>query len=62
MFAPTYGIEVIIPTEIGMPTLRTEILEKANIETIAKDLYMTNELREVAVVRMASYQQIITST
>ena len=31
-FALTYGMEAIIPIEIGMPTLRTKILEKANTE------------------------------
>ena len=44
--------------EIGMPTLRTEILEKTNIEAFAKDLDMTDELHEAGAVRMASYQQI----
>ena len=48
-------MEAIIPTEIGVPTLRTKIPEKANTEAIAKDLDMIYELREVAVVRMASY-------
>ena len=36
-FTLTYGIEAIIPTYIRMPTLRTEIPEKANTEAIAKD-------------------------
>ena len=35
-------MEVIIPTEIGIPTLLTEIPEKANAEAITKDLDMTN--------------------
>ena len=52
-------MEAIIPTEIGMPTLRTKIPEKANTEAFAKDLDMADELREVVVVRMASYQQRI---
>ena len=38
-----------------------EILEKANTKVIAKDLDMTNELREVAAIRMTSYQQRITN-
>ena len=50
-------MEAIILIEIGMPTLRIEITEEANVEAIIKDLDMTNELREVAVVRIASYQQ-----
>ena len=43
-FALTFGMEAIIPTEMGVPTLQTKILEKANIEAIAKDLDMADEL------------------
>ena len=50
-------MEAIIPIEIGMPTLRKEILEKANTEAIAKDLDMVVELHEAEATRMASYQQ-----
>ena len=52
-------MEAIIPIEIGLPTLRTEIPKKANAEAIAKDLDMADELREAATVRIASYQQRI---
>ena len=54
-------MEAIIPTEIGMPTRRTEIPKMANIEALPKDLDMTNELLEETVVRMASYQQRTTN-
>ena len=50
-----YGMEAIIPIEIGMPTVQAEILEKANAEVVAKDLEITDELWEAAVVRIASY-------
>ena len=50
-------MEAIIPTEIGMPTLRTEIPEKANVEAVTKDLDMTDKLYEAAAVRIASYQK-----
>ena len=43
-FAINYGMEAIIPTEIGMPTLRTEILGKTNTEAITKDLDMVDKL------------------
>ena len=56
-FALTYGIETIIPMEIGVPTLRTETPKKANTEAITKDLDMINELREAATVCITSYQQ-----
>ena len=48
-------MEIIIPIEIRMPPLRTGILEEANAEVVTKDLDMTDELREAAVVRIASY-------
>ena len=50
-------MEAIIPTEIGMLTLRTEVLGTTNAEAISKDLVMENELREAAAIRIASYQQ-----
>ena len=55
-FALTYVIEAIIPTKIGMPTIRMEILEEANVEVVIKDLDTTDELREVEAIRIASYQ------
>ena len=54
-FALTYGMQAIIPIEIGMPTLRTKIPEEANIEGIIKDLDMADERREAASVHIASY-------
>ena len=49
-------MEAIIPIVIGMPTIRTEIPKKVNVEAVAKDLDMTDELREVVIVRIVSYQ------
>ena len=60
-FALTYGMEAIIPMEIGMPTLRTEILEEVNAAAITKDLDMTNKLYEATVVLITSYQQRVTN-
>ena len=54
-------MEAIIPIKIGVPTLRTKIPEKDNAEAITKDLYMTDELHEAAVVHIASYQQRLTN-
>ena len=48
-------MKAIIPTEIGMPILRAEIHEKANVEAVTKDLDMTNELHEDSIVHIASY-------
>ena len=49
-------MEAIIPIEIEMPTIQTEILEEANAEAITKDLDTTDELRE-AVAQKNSYIQ-----
>ena len=54
-------MEATITTEIGMPTLRTDISKETNTQALAKDLDIIDELREAAVVRMASYQQRTTN-
>ena len=54
-FALTYGMKVKVPTEIGMPTLRTNLPEQSNVETVVKDLDTIDELREVTIVRITSY-------
>ena len=48
-------MEAIIPTEIGMPTLRTDVPEQLSTESIIKDLDKVDELCETAAVRIASY-------
>ena len=55
-FASTYGMEAIIPTQIGMPTIWSDVLEQENAELVLKDLAMVDELRESTAVRIASYQ------
>ena len=54
-FVLTFGMEAIVPTEIDMPTLRTDLPEQSNVETMIKDLDTTNELCEAVAVRIASY-------
>ena len=56
-FTITYGMEAIIPTEIGMPTIRTNTPEQENVELMIKDLDTIDELRESAAIRIASYQR-----
>ena len=56
-FALTYGMEAIIPTEIGMPTLWTDMPEQSNTEFIIKELDTIYELHEIAAVRIASYHR-----
>ena len=55
-FAITYRMEAIIPTEIGMPTIRTDVLEQGNTDLMVKDLDTLDELRESSAIRIASYQ------
>ena len=54
-FVLTYAMEAIVPTEIGMPTLRINLPEQSNAETVIKDLDTADELREAIAVRIASY-------
>ena len=54
-FAITYGMEVIIPIEIGMPTIRTNVPEEENAKLMIKDLDIVDELRESAAIRITSY-------
>ena len=44
-----------------MPIIRAEVPMEASTETIIKDLDTADELREVAAVRINSYQQRLTS-
>ena len=60
-FALTYGVEAIIPTKIGMPTIRAEVPEEASTEAIIKYLDTVDELREAATMCIASYQQRLAS-
>ena len=55
-FVLTYGMEVVIPTEIGMPTIRTVTPESENTESIARELDMSDEQREAEAIRITSYQ------
>ena len=55
--AITYWMEAIIPTEIGMPTIRSNVPEQENAELVLKNLDMVDELRELAAVSIASYQR-----
>ena len=58
LFALTYGTDVIIPTEVGMPTARTAVQGQRNEDDeLARHLDWTNEARVAASIRMAAYQQ-----
>ena len=56
----TYGLEVVIPTEVRMPISRTNDFEqKSNDLTITKKLDMVEENREVAMIKLVEFQQMI---
>ena len=57
LFALTYGMEAVIPTEIGLPTIRTATPESENAESIARELDISDELREAVTIRITSYQR-----
>jgi hypothetical protein len=56
-FALAFGVEAMIPLEVGMLTTRTpEFVVETNEDNLWKDLDLLEERRDLAVVRLASYQ------
>ena len=56
-FALTYGMEVVIPTEFGLPTIRIDTLESENVKSIVRELDVSDELQEAATIHITSYQR-----
>ncbi|XP_028106474.1 protein NYNRIN-like [Camellia sinensis] len=57
-FTLAYGMEAVIPLEIGMPTIRSESFQPdLNNEAVASELDLAKERRERALVHIAAYQQ-----
>ena len=55
-FSLTYGVEAVIPLEVGLPTLRSEEYDQENNELmLAKDLDLAQKRRDLAMIRLASY-------
>ena len=53
----TYGVEAVIPLEIGFPTLRTSTFSSdSNNAMLEKSLNLIEERRESAMVQLACYQ------
>ena len=53
----TYGVEAVIPLEIGFPTLRTSSFNpSSNNELLENSLDFIEERRESAMVQLAYYQ------
>ncbi|XP_075660080.1 uncharacterized protein LOC142629911 [Castanea sativa] len=62
-FSMTYGMEAIIPLESGFPTLKSDQYDEAsNHERMYDCLNTIEERREVANVKMGSYQQKLKQT
>ena len=57
-FALAYGMEVVIPTKIGMPTAKTVVQgQRDDNQEIVRQLDWPYEVRRNATIRIASYQQ-----
>ena len=56
-FALPYGMEVVIPLEIGMPTIRSESFQPdLNNEAVSLELDLAEERRERALIHIVAYQ------
>ncbi|KAI5324480.1 hypothetical protein L3X38_033553 [Prunus dulcis] len=61
-FSLAYGTEAVIPTEIGLPTVRTLVVESNdNEQQLAHSLDMLEEQRETAALQLANYQHQATN-
>ena len=57
-FALAYGMEAIIPTEIGMPTAKTVVQDQRdNDEELIRQLDWADEKQGDATIQIASYHQ-----
>ena len=58
-FAMVYGTEAATPTEIGLPTLHSDIVDKPEINQnqLLLNLDLAKETRQIAQIKLASYQQ-----
>ena len=56
----TYGAEAVIPVETRLPTSRTDVFQVGeNDQLLCKHLDLIEESRDVALIRLANYQQRI---
>ncbi|KAK9049713.1 hypothetical protein SSX86_031318 [Deinandra increscens subsp. villosa] len=57
-YSLTFGSEAVIPTEIGMPTYRTEnVSELTNDSELLVNLALTQERRDMAAINEARYKK-----
>lgn len=51
-------MEVVIPLEAGLLTMRSDLVDQGhNDEALLAELDLADERRELALVKLASYQQ-----
>ena len=52
-----YGTKAVIPTEIGLPTLWSDILDMSvvNQNQLLLNLDLAEETRQIAQIKLASY-------
>ena len=56
-FALAYGVEAVIPLKVSLPTTQTtEFDAEENENNLRKDLNLLEERRDMATIRLASYQ------
>uniref|UniRef100_A0A2N9GEY5 RNase H type-1 domain-containing protein n=1 Tax=Fagus sylvatica TaxID=28930 RepID=A0A2N9GEY5_FAGSY len=56
-FALAYGVEAVIPLEVGLPTTRTtEFDVEENESSLRMDLNLVEERRDMATIKLTSYQ------
>lgn len=57
-YSLAYGTEAVIPLEIGLPTIRTTLVESGgNDRALAEQLDLAEEKRERALITLAAYQE-----
>ena len=49
-------MEAVIPTKIGLPTIRTTTPESENAGSVVRELDTSDKLREAAAIQVESYQ------
>lgn len=56
-FSMTYGTEAVIPSKIGLSSMRISVFApEENNDKPAEDLDLLEEWREMALMRLADYQ------
>ncbi|KAM0043511.1 putative nucleotidyltransferase, Ribonuclease H [Helianthus debilis subsp. tardiflorus] len=60
-FSLTYGIEAVIPAEIGSPTARMRLREEENEQDLRINLNLLKERREIAAIKETKYKRQLES-